>query len=443
MLAIQGQNLRRKRKFIPVTQFTGLQQKAFTPGGTLTMADGSTRFAYSPGGGDIKGATQVAGSDQTADKDADVVNSGSYIAAQTFGTVAGNAGDLGAIVLQPDVARTVNISIINDQGGGTPGDLYVGTTTFTITGTFRGQPQVDAVTLTILEAQKTVADAKFRWLTSAKPFDTITSITMDHAGDQTAALKVAVGPGSRVGLPVDPDSGLATDFTKLTVNAAAVVVSDSLFSYSVDNQTVDVGTIADGADVGIIYKVDRDGASGTFTGNAVAADTLLCSSGTGNALLKEINSLGIQGLLMAASNDIRHLMEVPWDLDRKHPVRVRVIWTSAEAGAAADSTATWLVKYLELTPNSTTLIDPATALDTAIAADLAIDGPYKFQSSPWGVINPNQIADAAAFIAWLVELDALGAGLAENVYLLGIQIEYSVNMGESKYTGHRGRSWLD
>lgn len=394
-MALNEGKLRRQRRrlYIPANQLSGL--------------GGPRLIDYAPGGGDIKGATAIAGSDFTADKNADMVNTGIYIAAQTFGAVDGNAGDLGALIAQPDVARAVGISIINDSGG--PLDMYVGTTTFTITGTFRGQAQVEQAVAVVLDAAKTVADGKFRWLRTTKPFDTIASITMNHSADWPATLKVAVGPSSQLGLPVAPANNAASDFVKLTVNGANMeVVSEGV--YSTIYGTLDVGTTADGADVGVVYN---------------AAGGALVSAGAGLPALIAIGTTGLTGLLMrAAGDDIRHAMPIPADLDRYNPVRMRV-WWSSEAAAVGARTIDWKVLYKALTSETSALAAGDTALSTAIARDTPVGTAKVVQKTAWGVLNRNTITTAQDMLSLIVEMDAFNAAFVENKYLLGLELEYS------------------
>lgn len=249
---------------------------AITPAGTnaaeLThthaLLDGSMIYNWVSGGGDIKGSTVPAGTEENTDQVAGPVNPALIGAEQDFTTMAGTK----VVTNSPDVARNVIIVIHNDTGGAL--DLYEGITTFTVVGTFRGAEQTEGITITSDAGNKSVVAAKFRFKAGVKPFDTVTGITYDNAAAGT--LKCSVAPGSLLGYPVDSDAGLVGDFIKATVDAANYTITGKV---SIANKTFNVGTIADGADVGVQYKVDFDqgptaaGASHNhvFTGAAVAA----------------------------------------------------------------------------------------------------------------------------------------------------------------------------
>lgn len=244
----------------------------FTPSGTVsqptfTGTDGSRIYSWGPGGGDIKGSTEPAGTEAAADQASGPVNPALIGAAQTFTAMAGTK----SVALSPDVPRNVIIVVENDSGGAL--NLYEGDTTYTITGTFRGAAQVETLAWTSTSGNKEIANTKFRYLAGVKPFDTVTSITYDNAGDGN--LKVSVAPGSALGYPVDSDTGAEADFEKATVDAADFTITGAV---DATNKTFMVGTIADGADVEIQYLVDLDQggtvSQPTFTGAAVAAAAL-------------------------------------------------------------------------------------------------------------------------------------------------------------------------
>lgn len=179
----------------------------------------------------------------------------------------------------------------------------------------------------------------------------------------------------------------------------------------------------------------------TGEGIVLAADLALVSAGIGSAPLEEINSLGLMGLKMnTAANDVRHVMQVPSVWDRGQPINVRVHWCSA-AAAVGDRTVTWKVLYGELTPDTTVLIAPATALDTAIAADVPIGTAFTYQISPTGVIDKNQIAKVAEEMSFLVEMDAKHVDHSEDIFLLGVEFEYTPKYGQEHSGGEPGEEW--
>lgn len=227
--------------------------------------DSSKPFAYSPGGGDIKGATAITGVMGTADQASGPTNANLIADYATFTDINTAVGVL-TIAADLDVPRNVVITVKNDQGGGTGGTLYEGTQTATVVGTFRGAAQTEDIAITSTAGNKTIADTKFRSWAGAKPFDSITSITLDHTTGPTGALKLAVGPGTKLGFPTATDTGANADVLKFTVNAANRAISGNS-DYT--NQTFAVGTISDGADISIVYNADYDVPGGTPIGSCV------------------------------------------------------------------------------------------------------------------------------------------------------------------------------
>lgn len=236
----------------------------FTPAGSITFTDGSRLVSYSPGGGDIKGATNLAGTEGNADQNAGATNGALLLAATTFTVLAGTMTP----TTQPDVPRNIVIQIENDSGGAL--DLFEGTTTFAITGTDKnGDAQTENVTLVSTGGNKSVANTKFRYVQGVKPFRTVTSIAITNA--PAGGLKGSLGVGTRIGLPTALDTAAVADVTSITVNGARVAPTATVTNaggVDTTNNAINSGTISDGADVGVLYKEDFDGSAATFTGTA-------------------------------------------------------------------------------------------------------------------------------------------------------------------------------
>ena len=148
--------------------------------------------------------------------------------------------------------------------------------------------------------------------------------------------------------------------------------------------------------------------------------------GTGVPVHEEIATLtpGLGALEMAAAaDDIAHMMAVPTDWDRRHPISVRFVWSSQSATAA--DTVDWKFLYKLMTPDSTVIAVPSTALDTVIPQETVVGVANTLQRTAPGIINGNTIADAAEYIIFLCEMDALAAGLSEKVYFHGIEFGYT------------------
>lgn len=215
--------------------------------------------SYVPGGGDIKGATNPAGTEGNADQNATAVNGALLKAATTFTVLAGTITP----TTQPDVPRNILIQIQNDSGGAL--NLFEGTTTFLITGTdVNGAAQTESVTLTSTAGNKSVADTKFRYVQGVKPFKTVTSVAITNA--PAGALKGSLGVGTRIGLPTPLLTPAVADVDSITVNAASVTPSATTTAaggVDTTNNAVNTGTIADGADAAIVYAASGSVAPGT------------------------------------------------------------------------------------------------------------------------------------------------------------------------------------
>jgi hypothetical protein len=216
--------------------------------------DGGYRFKYNPATGKLQ-VFRGAGAPITTYAQGDIKGSVSADVGIASGTLPTNGqlwSTLAAadnttaftIALQPDLPRNVSISLKNTVAGASTGNAV----TFTIVGTFRGAAQTDTISFTALELTST-AQNEVATKHSAKPFDSITSITPSAA--QPTSWQHAAGPGSKIGLPSPTATNLEADLVKLTKNAANLA-STGLYS---TNQTVDFGVLADGDDIVIEYSV--------------------------------------------------------------------------------------------------------------------------------------------------------------------------------------------
>lgn len=148
-------------------------------------------------------------------------------------------------------------------------------------------------------------------------------------------------------------------------------------------------------------------------------------SHTGAPISKEISTFGINGVLLDTNTDaVGHEAPIPYDLDPRHPVYARVVWTSGSVDTA--DTVQWTVTYKQLTPNVTALATGATALDTVIAAqDVPVATAYALCKTAWGKINGGTILDTAEHWTWNVAMTTFDVGLSEDKFLLGLEIAYT------------------
>jgi hypothetical protein len=138
---------------------------------------------------------------------------------------------------------------------------------FTIVGTdARGNTISDTVTFTSTAGNKSIANTKFRYKEGTKAFASITSITLT-SGTPNNAITIQVGPGTKLGLPRASDTAADADVLSFSVNAAARTVAGN-FDWT--NYTMNVGTIADGDDVAVVFKTDTEAVAGTSYGGSFA-----------------------------------------------------------------------------------------------------------------------------------------------------------------------------
>ena len=144
-----------------------------------------------------------------------------------------------------------------------------------------------------------------------------------------------------------------------------------------------------------------------------------------NLAFTEIGTTGVVGVVMEAAGDsAMGNTQLPYDVDRAHPIYLRVHWSSGSTDTA--DTITWLVQYTAIVPNTTAIIDPATALSTVIAVDtVPVATANIWCATEWGKINGNTLAKNVEAITFEVEMDAFAVGLSEAKHLLGLEIAYT------------------
>jgi hypothetical protein len=160
---------------------------------------------------------------------------------------------LGVLVIaaQPDIARNVCIVVTNDSGGAL--NLYVGTTSFLVTGTYKGAAQTETISITVTDAQKSVANTpKYRYKYGLKPFSTITTIVQtNYAVDKMAnALKISAGVGSKIAILNTLATPAAADIFHADIKGTAY---DASAKVDTTYNTVNLGTLTNADDFTIEY----------------------------------------------------------------------------------------------------------------------------------------------------------------------------------------------
>lgn len=241
---------------------------AFT-GTPASFTGGIRKFSWQ----NVKGAdADVAGS-MTTDQNAGCTNDDMI---DTFAAIAGGAWTYSEN-LEIDVPRNIVLSIYNDSGG--PLNMEEAAFTATITGTFRGAAQTDVITETFTAGNKAIANTKFRWKAGVKPFDHITDIVVTGLTANQNNLKIGIGPGRLLGVPVEPKDNVIGDFVKIVKNSADIAG----VAYNDTNKTLDLGALADNDDLDIEVEVASIGESYTPAGS-VAAPTFTGAATTAAAL---------------------------------------------------------------------------------------------------------------------------------------------------------------
>lgn len=148
-------------------------------------------------------------------------------------------------------------------------------------------------------------------------------------------------------------------------------------------------------------------------------------SHTGAPISKEISTFGINGILLdTATDSVGHYAAIPYDLDPRHPIYMRVVWSSGSTDTA--DTVQWTVTYKQLVPNVTALATAATALNKTIAAqDVPVATAYAICKTAWGRINGGVITDTAEDWTLLVEMTSFDVGLSEDKFFLGLEVAYT------------------
>ena len=156
---------------------------------------------------------------------------------------------------------------------------------------------------------------------------------------------------------------------------------------------------------------------------AQRAQTYITGAGVaaGDPLFQEISTFGLTGIALAADGDaIAYLEQAPYDLDTRHQVRVRVIWSTSSTDV---DTPLFTVTYSALA-SAAAIVAPATALTTDIVASTAPGAANTIEATSWGIIAKNTISDTALWLNWLVTCTTI-SGSANELSLLGLEIRYS------------------
>jgi hypothetical protein len=155
--------------------------------------------------------------------------------------------------------------------------------------------------------------------------------------------------------------------------------------------------------------------------------TPLVSLGAGAAILQEVVAgAEIVGLAMGAAGDeIYHFMPIPWDLDRDFPIRYRV-WFSH---SATDADAPIWKVFAKFIGKQIAITDAASSGDDALTfgAHTVSTTADALEVTAWKEgVSHNKIAETDFGMLLSVECDNLGSASANEITLLGLEIDYTV-----------------
>ncbi len=225
----------------------------------------SEQISYT--GVDVLGAdADVAGSD-TADQAAgptndDRIDTLKPVASGTWAYDENN---------EIDYPRNVCITVQNTTGGTL--SFIDGTTSFLVTGFFRGVAQSETISFVLTGGQEDIVAAKFRWKYGVKPFDSITNVVETGLTAAADAIDIGVGIGRLLGLPETPATPAEADFLK--VIKEFVDIPAATFVYNDTNQTMDLGAITAAQSFTLNYLIDRsvpNAAAAAVLGEPVSVD---------------------------------------------------------------------------------------------------------------------------------------------------------------------------
>lgn len=178
-------------------------------------------------------------------------------------------------------------------------------------------------------------------------------------------------------------------------------------------------------DKNIPWKLKREYIPVHMMAGLLEATNLLTSLGAGTTVFKEaVAAAQISGLQLTTADEIFHYWPLPWDLDRGSPLRFRLHFIHS-AGDADSPVFKVFYKGIgkqiavDAANSSEDEVLSITHLCVATADALEITN-WKRSDSHHKIVT----ADRALLIA--VELDALGGASADEIALMGLEIEWKV-----------------
>jgi hypothetical protein len=157
---------------------------------------------------------------------------------------------------------------------------------------------------------------------------------------------------------------------------------------------------------------------------------------TGAPVFQQIAASGITGIQVNQASDAIATLWMPSDIDRSKQIRFRVWWSKNSADADVE-TAT--VTYTAYVAGTTVIIDPATALSTAIPAYTFGTTANVLEVTGFGVINKNTLLTTTAMLGLKVA-STMTTASANEINIVGLEIRYTprlMNGPEKNLVGGR------
>jgi len=140
----------------------------------------------------------------------------------------------------------------------------------------------------------------------------------------------------------------------------------------------------------------------------------------------ELPNVGVVGIEMNTDGDIfTGRTEIPHDLNRRHPIGVRLKYATESADSA--DTMQWTVLF-DIIDEGEAYAIGATALDTAIANDTLTGTVDTMERTARGIINGNTVTASQRLngsdFVWSIAATSRAAGFGENCILLALMLDY-------------------
>jgi hypothetical protein len=159
---------------------------------------------------------------------------------------------------------------------------------------------------------------------------------------------------------------------------------------------------------------------------------VLTSLGAGTTVFAEaLAAAQISGLALDAADEIFHFWPIPWDLDRDHPLRVRLhfIHNSTDADAPVFKT------FYKAIARQQALSAANSSADETLthAAHTCSTTNNSYEVTNWKLsVSNTKITAFDLAILFAFELDALGGATADEIVLLGAEIEYVIKATDAQ-----------